>query len=87
MNATDIASRLIPFDEITDNSYVALRFPPIPHSLGERYYIVLETERLPRNFAITTWVSTRDVYPDGCFFVNGQPRPQDAAFRAYYAVP
>jgi len=80
----DIASRTIPLHTIEDNAFVGLQFPPIPDSHGKTYYIVFETRDYSQ--PITVWLSSRDVDPQGSFFVNGQARPQNTYFRAFYAT-
>ena len=80
----DIACWSIPLSQIADNSYAALKFPPIPDSKGRLYYVLLEAEQVPPTYALTVWLSAEDVYSEGQFFLNGEPRAQDTAFRIYY---
>jgi Dolichyl-phosphate-mannose-protein mannosyltransferase len=82
----DIASVAIPAGTIGDCTYARLRFPPIPDSAHQSYYLMLDTKSLAPEEHLTVFLSSQDVYPDGRFLINGIPyKDSDTCFRTFYA--
>ena len=81
----DLATVTVPAAAIQDCSYVRFKFSPIPDSAHHTYYAILETERLAQGEYLTVFISAKDVYSGGSFWINGMPREQqDMSFRAFY---
>jgi SAM-dependent methyltransferase len=81
---SDIACVSIPAETISDNSYVTLEFSPIGCSAGKTYYFYLETHDIPPGYAFTVWRSNTDIYPQGSFYLDGQPLPQAISFETFF---
>jgi hypothetical protein len=79
----DLASGAVPLSQIGDNTHVPFQFAPIANSAGKSYALFLDVDSMPPGFLITLWLTPKDVYPDGTFYLNGQAQPGDAALRLY----
>lgn len=81
----DLATVAVPASEIRDCTYVRFEFPTIYNSAQHTYYAVLETENLAPGEYLTVFLSPKDVYSGGSFWINGIAREQqDTSFRTFY---
>ena len=79
----DLAKVSVPASSVADNAYVALEFSPLRNSAGKTYYLLIETRGIPPGYAFTVWRSQNDAYPQGSFYIDGRPQPQDICFRTW----
>jgi len=81
----DLATVAVPASSLRDCTYVRFTFPPIPHSAHHAYYAMLETQGLATGEYVTVFLSAKDVYPGGSFWVDGVAREQqDTSFGTFY---
>jgi hypothetical protein len=85
LNGAAIAETTIPAASIPGCCiYARLAFTPIVHSAGRTYFISLSSDGFTPPNGVTVFLSGRDVYKDGKFFVDERDSGQDTSFRTFY---
>jgi hypothetical protein len=83
---TDIFSITLDAGDVKDKAWQSFTFVPLSDSMGQLYYLYLESPESERGDAITVMGREGDPYPSGQGYINDQPFPGDMAFRVYYKV-
>jgi hypothetical protein len=78
-----LAERELACQQIVDNAYYNFDFPPIENSSGQTFLLEISSNGTGRN-SITAWKSSRDVYPAGTLYRNGQEETGDLSIALFY---
>lgn len=70
-------------ENIQDNQFQEISFPPIQSSKGKQYTIAVTTDADPDN-SLTIWKTEEDYLPDGKLTINGMVCDGDLNFEVYH---
>lgn len=70
--------------EIEDNAFHRFSFDPLYDSKGRSYFFSIDAPHSAPGNAITIWHSPYDVYSEGRWYIDGQAKEGDLAFKTYY---
>lgn len=72
--------------DVRDEAWQSFTFPPLSDSMGQLYYLYLESPESEPGSAVTVMGREGDPYPSGQGYINEHPVAGDMAFRVYYKV-
>jgi 4-amino-4-deoxy-L-arabinose transferase-like glycosyltransferase len=73
-----------PLEKISDNTRYLFVFPPIENSMDKKYLFSFSSPAQPDGEGVSLWYESRDCYPQGKMFVNGEPVAGDLYYTAFY---
>jgi hypothetical protein len=82
----DIVSITLDATDVRDKAWQSFIFPPLSDSMGQSYYLYLESPESEPGDAMTVMGRDGDPYPSGQGYINHHPVAADMAFRVYYKV-
>ncbi len=84
MDGPDVVTIPLTATNFDSNPYIAFRFGPLPDSAGQLYTAIIESNGPPLGPLVAASVSPLDEYTEGRAYIDGQPQPNDFAFRTSY---